>query len=388
MMNLSDRLPEPPRPVEMPMSVLLLEDEVYYGKLIQRTLRTPTPQFKVTWVTTLAMALSAMKEENFSVVVTDLELPDASYLDALLAIRSADPEVPIVILTANSGVNVGLEAIRSGADDFIVKERVSADSLVRSIRYAVERKKCEDLRMRIEAIKDFTGMLAHDLRAPLIGASRVLECIEENSVAEEEKKMLLDHLRQSNKQLLNLVNELIDVYRVELAPPPVVLRPINLKPSLMMAMRAIAPDVQMKKLNIEEHIPDSLPLIYADSASLERVMTNLLDNACKFSPPGSSIIIGAQAEEDGYVRIDIDDSGPGIAPEAQATLFKRFWYGTPGKAYSTNGGLGLYLCHKIVTSLGGTISFQSSGKGTTFSVRLRASRVTVDQPFYEELDLD
>jgi DNA-binding NtrC family response regulator len=211
MFDINQERSDVPQVVEAEISVLLLEDEVYYGKLIQRTLRTPDPRFKVTWVTNLAMALELITENSFDVVISDLELPDATQLDALIAIRASNAEVPIVILTAHSEASIGLQAIRSGADDFIIKERVSADSLVRSIRYAAERKKCEELRTRLNAIDNFTEILAHELRAPLIGSSRVLECLEDPKVSAQDKVELTHQLRESNKRLVNLVTQLIEV---------------------------------------------------------------------------------------------------------------------------------------------------------------------------------
>jgi signal transduction histidine kinase len=355
------------------IAALLIEDDVYYGKLIQRTLRTPSPQFSVKWVTTLTEAMELLSIGTYDVVISDLELPDATGLEALHSVREMDAQIPIVILTAHNEASVGLEAIKSGADDFIIKERVSADSLVRSVRYAVERKKCEELTARIEAIKDFTGMLAHDLRAPLVGASRVFECLDDASVADDDKTELVRHLRESNNRLLNLVTQLIEVYRLEMAPPAVHVRAIPLVPSLECSIEAVSALLQVKHLEVQRDIDPVLPPVECDRVGLERVLTNLLDNACKFAPNGSTVTVRAKyLQETGAVRIDVTDRGNGVSLDARHMLFKRIWHASPGKAYSATGGLGLYLCDKIVTAYGGAIWFDSDAEHTTFTVALRA----------------
>lgn len=354
------------------ITALLIEDDVYYGKLIQRTLRTPSPSFSVQWVQTLGEALGYIANTSFDVVISDLELPDAHGLEALHAVRGIESQVPIVILTAHSDAAMGLEAIRSGADDFIIKERVSADSLVRSVRYAVERKKVEELSARIEAIKDFAGMLAHDLRAPLVGASRVFECIDDKSVSAEDRAQLMRHLRESNGRLLNLVTQLIEIYRLEMAPPAVHVRTVPLTGSLDSSVDAVSAMVQLKRLELKREIQPDLPHLVCDRVGLERLLTNLLDNACKFAATGSTVTVRAMYLADmKAVRIDVIDQGQGVSPEAQHSLFKRIWYGSPGKAYTSTGGLGLYLCHKIVTAHGGEIWYESNQEGTTFSVVLQ-----------------
>jgi signal transduction histidine kinase len=356
---------------QRPISVLLLEDEVYYGKLVQRTLRTAEPKFELMWATTLAMALDMMTERNFDVIVSDLELPDARRLMAVNAMRELDAGIPIVVLTAHNEADLGLQAIREGADDFIIKERVSADSLVRTVSYAVERKRCEDSRLRAEAINDFMGMLAHDLRSPLIGTWRVLEFLDSPDVTDERRAEMLTHLRNANRQMLDLVSELVDVYRYELTPTAQNLQPTDLLASIRSVISALTPAALARRQRFElDTMGNSKIVVWADKIALDRMLTNLLDNACKFSPEATTVKIHVSETDSSEVRIDVIDRGQGIAPEVRDSLFKRFWHGMPGKAYAATNGLGLYLCHKIAEAHKGKIWFESSDSGTTFSVTL------------------
>lgn len=111
-------------------------------------------------------------------------------------------------------------------------------------------------------------------------------------------------------------------------------------------------------------------IVRADTSSIERVVQNLLDNALKFAPDSGAIKVRLVSTDPNTI-LEIEDNGPGIAPEEQSLLFKRFYQGAAGKRYTGGSGLGLYLCKQIVVAHSGSIECQSKpGQTTVFRVSL------------------
>jgi diguanylate cyclase (GGDEF)-like protein len=151
---------DPPRPdVASPLRVLIIEDSAAYAMLVAEMLAEGLPEgVESTHCTVLAQACDVLLDCPIDVVLLDLSLPDAHQLEALSAVQAAAPDVPVVVLTGAEDPQVGLEAVQSGAQDFIAKRGAEPDLLTRAIRYAVERKRSE-VRLAEQALRDsLTGL--------------------------------------------------------------------------------------------------------------------------------------------------------------------------------------------------------------------------------------
>ncbi|MBA3857447.1 MAG: hypothetical protein C0507_11115 [Cyanobacteria bacterium PR.3.49] len=356
-------------------SVLLVEDSKADAKYVQ-TLLDPL-KFNIVHVTKLNDTFKEVSNRDFDVILLDLSLPDAVGLETVQSLKEKRVSVPIVVLTGLNDQDTALLSVQLGAQDFIQKSEVSASFLERTIRYAIERDKAEQNEKRLailEQREEFMATLTHDLKNPLIGTNRVLELLAEQAMGpvSEEHATLLMQIRDSNKILLSMIQNVLDVYRFEKDINAVVLANICLREVVESCLREITPIATNRKIEIKTSFADT-KLVHADALALRRVFQNLLDNALKFTPAGGEISLKV-APTNGCVCVEIEDNGPGMSADELAKVFNRFAQGRAGRKFSPGTGLGLFLCRKIVEAHQGEISCLSrEGCGTKFLVKLPAA---------------
>jgi DNA-binding NtrC family response regulator len=135
-------------PIE-PVKLLMVEDDDFYYRLVSNILSTHhEPTFEVTRVSCLADAVKYLCLAASQIILLDLNLPDSAGLDTLLEVQKYSPGTPVIVLTGAEAHELGLRSIATGAADFLVKQKVGAESIVRCIRYAIERKKAEESRFQ------------------------------------------------------------------------------------------------------------------------------------------------------------------------------------------------------------------------------------------------
>lgn len=224
--------------------------------------------------------------------------------------------------------------------------------------------------------EDFIATLVHDLKTPLIGADRTLECMVNGAIGEVDPSQaeVLNMLRRSNQSLLTMVQNLIEVHRYELDKPPLSCENIDCFELVSDCVREMSATAEHKGLCISSSLPFGLGTVYADRLAIRRVFLNLVDNAIKFTSSGGIIKVFGE-EADGYVTIHVRDTGIGISDADQKHIFERFWQSERGKKTAVGTGLGLFLCYQIVNAHGGQIRVESKeNDGTTFSVKLPCKR--------------
>jgi PAS domain S-box-containing protein len=231
-------------------------------------------------------------------------------------------------------------------------------------------------RRRIEQQKeDFVATLVHDLKTPLIGADCTLHVLINGGLGQVDSDQLhaLKILKNSNRQLLSVVQNLIEVYKFESGVPGLNFEAISSFELIASTILEFSMLANEKGITLTPRLPQGLGNIMADRFALRRLFQNLLDNAIKFTPSSGRIDVTASEERDA-VNICVRDTGIGITSEEEAQLFKRFSQGSRGKTLAPGTGLGLYLCKQIVEAHGGTLTFSSQqDEGTTFCVRLPRS---------------
>lgn len=357
-------------------SILLVEDSIADAKYVQQIL--PGHLYSFVHVTRLEQAQKALASGvAFDVILLDLTLPDETGISTVTSTMAWAGSVPIVILTGLSDEDISIQAVKCGAQDYILKKEISEHSLARTIRYAVERKLHEKTSKRLAVLEqheEFMATLTHDLKNPLIGSNLILEMMAEQAMGEvsDEQVSLLLKLRDSNTLLISMIQNLIEVYRFEKDVNAVQLENTNLLQIMNSCIGAITPIAEHRHIQVSTKVPESLKEVVADARALHRVMQNLLDNALKFTPSGGQISVEIRATN-GSVAIDISDSGPGIPQDEQKSLFERFSQGRIGKKFTPGTGLGLFLCKQIMDAHKGEITCLSSTKGTTFTLKVPAA---------------
>jgi PAS domain S-box-containing protein len=212
-----------------------------------------------------------------------------------------------------------------------------------------------------EQREDLTDMLVHDLRGPL-GSIRnavdlVLAGLDDPQMLEE-SAVLLRASRKNTVRLLNLVETLLDIARMQSPDMVLDLEPVTVSALMDTTLTALATPIQEVQIRIHCDLSDDLPLVRVDIEKIERVFINLLDNALRYTPEHGEILLQAQVKAPGkWVEICINDSGPGIPPERRDEVFERFRR-IPGQSPQRGHkghGLGLNFTRQAIEKHGGTI---------------------------------
>jgi signal transduction histidine kinase len=351
---------------DRPIRVLIVEDDHFYFRYVEQLLHDSSrPKFEVFRAESLAQACEFLRWNLPDVIVVDLLLPDSSGLGTLSTIKETSGLTPLVVLTISDDSEIGLMSVAGGAQDYLVKQRIGKDSLVRCIRYAIERHKAEEAGLRLAAIKNFMATLAHDLSVPIIGGKNILDALISGALGDltAEQISVLSELRHSNSDLLALVRRLLEIYSYEVTET-LAMAPVKIDQVLSdRADRAASADL---RLDVAADLPD----VMGDQQALERLFDNLIANALKFKTEGTMVRISASVL-DGKVAVHVHNVGKVIPQEVRTHLFQGFWQGLPGRQYVANSGTGLFMCHRIAALHRGTIFCTSNAEeGTTFTVAL------------------
>ena len=252
-------------------------------------------------------------------------------------------------------VSLTISAIKNGRG-----QTIGASTIARDI---TERKQLEKLR------DDLTHMIVHDLRNPLSGIMLAIGSLEAEPLLPEQHE-LVEIAGNSTKQMLELVNTILDIGRLESGQMPVERTPVNLSKLIAENLELQDTLANSKKIRLVNRVPATLPPVLIDDGLIGRVFQNLVGNAIKYSPKAGEIQISARADLDNpsILRVMVTDTGPGIPRELQNRLFQKY---STGRNAGRGSGLGLVFCRLAVEAHGGRIWVESEvDHGTTFTFQL------------------
>lgn len=224
---------------------------------------------------------------------------------------------------------------------------------------------------RTELIRrDFVANVSHELRSPLAGIKAVIETLMSGAI--DDRANAEDFLQRADAEvdrLIQLVEELLELSRIESADAPLVLRDLDLVPLLRDASERLRPQAERKRQRINLEISQEQSLVLADRGRIERALTNLLHNAIKFTPEDGVITLGLKHSA-GVATITVQDTGIGIDSEDLPRIFERFYKSDHSRG-SVGTGLGLAIVKHTAEAHGGSVSAESRlGLGSTFSLLL------------------
>jgi len=222
---------------------------------------------------------------------------------------------------------------------------------------------------------DFVAMVSHELRSPVASVQQQLSVILEGLSGEltERQLRMLRRAKERARGLLDLINDLLDLSKIEAGMAVQYKEPLGMEELLGKIHEAMLPEAEAKRLRLKLRVDPPLKLVQGDRSNLEGVFTNLVNNAIKYTPEGGEITIHVKGEGEN-VRVDVSDTGIGISKEDLARIFDRFYRVKSEKTRQIVGtGLGLSIAKHIVEAHLGTISVESEeGGGSIFSVVLPA----------------
>lgn len=262
-----------------------------------------------------------------------------------------------------------LRLLNEGLEERVRERTNELEAANKEIRETLERLQ-ESERMR----ETFVSALTHDLRTPLVAEQRVLEIILGQAHSLPPKlQPLAERLLKNNRDLLDMVNKLLEVYQYEAGRVNLMLENVDLSDLVDTCFEKLAPLAESKKIQLKKITAASLPRIRGDEDQLHRLVMNLVGNAIQNIQEAGDITVSVHPEN-GVIEISVRDNGPGIAPEVLPHLFDRYFVlGQTRKKIGS--GLGLSICKMIVRLHGGNIRVESElGVGTTFFVTLPLSQ--------------
>jgi PAS domain S-box-containing protein len=226
---------------------------------------------------------------------------------------------------------------------------------------------------------EFLASISHDLRTPLNAIRGFSDLLAEESCGplNPKQRRFISHICGAAQHLLELVNDILDLSKIEAGRMELFLRDLSLTSAVEEVLAGIAPLAQVKQIRIENAVARDME-VYADHVRFKQILYNLLSNAVKFTQEGGKVRIESQAEDD-WVCVSVSDNGIGIALEEQGVIFQEFQLGiASGKAEQSGTGLGLAITKRLVEKHGGQIQVESEpGKGSRFSFRvLKGGRST------------
>jgi signal transduction histidine kinase len=236
--------------------------------------------------------------------------------------------------------------------------------------YEETKRQASELAQASKLQADFSAMIAHDLRSPLMNIAGIAELMSEGtfgSVTEEQKKWLT-RIRANGHNLIDLVSDFLDVSKLESGYVDVKKEVVALGEIIQKSVenyRVLALD---KKISIRAAVDSSLPSVDADPRRLDQIFSNLLSNAIKFTGQNGDIEVGAARTDSTVVKVWVRDNGEGIPAEEIGQIFQKYRQGGNVRNSDQQGtGLGLVICKMIVDAHGGKIWVDSEPKkGSTF----------------------
>jgi signal transduction histidine kinase len=218
---------------------------------------------------------------------------------------------------------------------------------------------------------EFLANVSHELRTPLNSILGFAELLKEAGSPDAKHSRYVQNIAQSGRNLLELINDLLDLAKIEAGRMEVRSEPLSLSDLFEGLSNILKPLCEQKNLTIAFDVPADVPILQTDPSKLQQVLYNFLSNAIKFSPPGERIELSADRHEEG-VRITVTDRGPGIETQQQQLIFVKFRQ-IDGSVTREHGGsgLGLAISRELAALLGGRIGVQSTvGQGATFWIIL------------------
>jgi two-component system phosphate regulon sensor histidine kinase PhoR len=230
-----------------------------------------------------------------------------------------------------------------------------------------------------EIRRDFVANVSHELRTPLsILRGYVETLLDDPELPTEELHRILEVMKRHSDRLTALTDDLLSLARLESAQTSLQLEDVRISELFASIVRDWGRKFADKKLRVEVNVSPSLPVISADSARLQEILYNLLDNAIKYSRPEGKIRLEADRAGDDVV-ISVTDTGIGIPPEDLPRIFERFYRADKARSRELGGtGLGLSIVKHIAQMHGGSVNAQSIlGQGTTIRVTLPIAAANV-----------
>jgi signal transduction histidine kinase len=350
--------------------ILLVDDNADMRDYLKRLLST---RWQVETAANGASALAQIQQQPPDLVLTDVMMPELDGLQLLKALRT-NPQtksIPVILLSARAGEEAAVEGLEALADDYLVKP-FSARELMARVKTHLELAQLRFARSTNRLKNEFLLTVTHELQAPLVailGWARLLQTKDFDSVTAR----ALATIERNATIEAKLIKDLLDVASIIAGKLCLNFQRVDLVSLVKKVTAAFHKAAQTKNIQLIETITNSSGCdVFADGERLQQVISNLLENAIKFTPSGGNVSI--QLEHlDFLVQITVSDTGIGIPRDFLPDIFERFTQAEVPSRHSPGGvGIGLAIARLLVEMHKGTIEATSDGvgQGAKFTVKL------------------
>jgi signal transduction histidine kinase len=364
------------------LQILLVEDNAGDARLLREMFSKEQPDsFELTHFFRMSEAIEHLAREVVDIVLLDLGLPDGHGLETVQRVHAVAPAVPLIVLTGLDDETLAAEAMKEGAQDYLIKGQIENRALPRALRHAIERHRMQmetDLiRTQQMQFKDeFLSHVSHELRSPLTAIYQFVTILLDKLAGELQPAQheYLEIVLRNVKQLQSMIDDLLEVTRVQAGKLTIELQCTRVDDSIVYAVDTLQGTAAAKEVTLSFDMQDRLPLVCADPTRLRQILVILIDNAIKFTPPHGVVKVQARRleEDPNFLLLEVADSGIGMDASMTERIFERLFQASdPAMAGRKGLGLGLYICKELVTRQGGQIRARSApGQGAVFSVTL------------------
>jgi signal transduction histidine kinase len=379
-----------------PLFVLILENDIADFELITHELDRFGFTARYERVERETDFIARLKEKP-DVILADYSLAGFDNLRALEILRETGLVIPFIVLTGAVREDRVVECMQKGAADYLLKDRIMrlGPAIQRALEeselrrqkltaeQAIRRKnvELEELYRQAQAASRmksiFLANMSHELRTPLTAVIGFAEILVDGKVGTltGAKLDFTQEILANGKHLLGLINDVLDLARVESGAMPFRPERICLPDLIRESLAGLRLLATERQVALTTDVQMSAIEVFLDPQRLKQVLLNFLSNAMKFTPAGGRITVRTRLGEDSLLRLEVEDTGIGIAPEDLGMLFQDFHQLHGGLSKQVQGtGLGLALTKRLVEAQGGKVGVVSApGKGSTFFADLPCS---------------
>jgi signal transduction histidine kinase len=364
------------------LQILLVEDNEGDARLLREMFSSEVPgSFALTHLLRMSEAAVILAKGGVDIVLLDMGLPDTHGLDTVRMAHAIAPTVPLIVISGLDDEALAAEAMKEGAQDYLIKGQIENRALPRALRHAIERHRMQTetdlIRTNQLHFKDeFLSHVSHELRSPLTAIYQFVTILLDRLAGELNPEQLdyLGIILRNAKQLQSMINDLLEVTRVQAGKLNIELQCTSPSDAILYAVDTLQGAATAKGIALTSDIASGLPSLCADPMRLRQILIILLDNAVKFTPSNGVVKIHARIfEQDPRLLVlEVSDSGCGFHPDMTERIFERLFQTSESDTAGRKGlGLGLYICKELVTRQGGQIWAKSTPReGAVFCVTL------------------
>ena len=355
------------------LRVLVVEDNRRHAELISDELQDSGVAANVDWAETGADALAQLAAQPIDLIVLDYRLPDTDGIELMKALRARGLDTPVIFVTTADSVQLAVEAMKIGAEDFVQKQEGYLAVLPLVVREALERQQLRQEKTRLEtelrqaerlaSLGILAAGLAHNINNRLTSLKTFFDLIPQRFDDPYFRNEFRKTCQMDLEKIAILVHELTRYAFAEGAPRAL----LPLPDLIMRAIGHLDDEINKKDIRIRTDFAE-VPRIPVDPEGVKQLFINLLKNAIQASPSQGEILVSLSLEthEEPQIVARVRDHGPGLPHDARERIFDPFF-----TTKDSGLGIGLYLCHKIANLHRGRIEAANpSGGGAEFAVYL------------------